>query len=253
MNIYSFMAASTPVVDVYLCHYFDKALDALEIEAVFSTDSATPALIHRSLASSCESPFLDLTSEQDTLAAILLLRSRGQHVIHATRRVLNRDRRLYHSESPRPHITHLRLHEAWIEHKGIKPLVLGVDSDPVPKHHCFRWSVRGIRDRRLTAASHHQSVVLARPKILLLWNYRTEPTQEHQPRTQPGRKLASSPTSAADPAWPDRATRGRKRWSQGARRGRIALRLSPKDSSWSNRRWRRRCRGMRYHGSAEAL
>ena len=42
MNNYSLMAASTPVIDVYLCHYFDKALDALEIEAVFSTDSAIP-------------------------------------------------------------------------------------------------------------------------------------------------------------------------------------------------------------------
>ena len=41
MNDYSLTLASISVIDVYLCHYFDKALDALEIEAVFSTDSAT--------------------------------------------------------------------------------------------------------------------------------------------------------------------------------------------------------------------
>lgn len=110
--------------------------------------------IHRLIGFRCaKSPFLHLASEQDALATILLLRSRGQHLIHAIGRIIHRDRRLYHPESPRAQISRLRLYEAWVEHEGIEPVVLGVDPDPVPKHHRLRSTVRRVRDWRLTAAS----------------------------------------------------------------------------------------------------
>ena len=99
-----------------------------------------------------QSPKLNLASVQHNLAAILLLGGRGEHLKHASYRIVNFSGSLLHPEGPRTFVTHFGLDEARVQDEGVEPFVLGVDPNTVPIHHGLGCSVRSIRYRRLAPA-----------------------------------------------------------------------------------------------------
>lgn len=107
-------------------------------------------------------PDLHLTSEEHTLATVLLFSGCSRHLIHSTCRLLDRSRRLHHPKCSRPMVAPFSLHEARVQDEGIKPLILGIDADPIPEYYGLGWSVRRIWDRGLTPVMQRSACGLSK-------------------------------------------------------------------------------------------
>ena len=100
---------------------------------------------------------LDLPIPQHNLATVFLLSGCGKYLSHSIAGRLNSIRRRRDAPQLSRHVSHVGLHPARVDDKGVKPLVLAVQPDAVPRHHSFGGAIDRVRHGRLSAVGSFDS------------------------------------------------------------------------------------------------